>query len=338
MRIHYTTTVWHAGFYRYFINALTSLGHEVRFFDESGTKAQITLKYITTRLPGYLYKGENIFRASIGRDWLKSIKEFKPDLIIIQHSPNLIPDAVREAKNMGYKIFYWEDAQPANAQGKDVLASLEYVDKLFSVDREWMTILYNQSDFIHLPLAGEPSVFKPLPGVEKEYDVVFVGSFAPMDGDGYLRAKLVSNVPDKFKVKVFGNGLDYWVKYLPNLRNRSGGDVILNENVLNEIYNKSRIVLNIHAVGHESSLSARTYEIGLSGAFQLVDWRGDADIVFPPGMLVTFKHASDINGLIEKWLADPDGASRKAEEIRQYILVNHTWRHRAEKMLSYYKK
>lgn len=338
MKIHYTTTVWHGGFYKYFGDALKSLGHEVYFFDEAGTSGQKLFGKVITRVPGYAYKGDAMFCAAVSRDWLKSIEKFNPDLVVIQHSPNITADAVRKAKEQGRTIFYWEDAEPADSQAKEALACLGYADKIFSVDRKWMTILYRQSDFVHLPLAGEPSVFRPLSDAEKEYDVVYVGSFPPRTGDGYLRAKIMSDIPGKFKVAAFGTGLGYWFDHLPNLRQRSGGGKILTDTALNEIYNKSKIVLAIHATGHISSISARTYEIGLSGAFQLVDWREDDDILFPKGMLVNFKNTDEINGLIEEWMAKPEERERRAAETRDYILAHHTWKHRAEEMLKYFKK
>lgn len=338
MKIHYTTTVWHGGFYKYFGDALKSLGHEVCFFDESGTTGQKLFAKLITRVPGYAYKGDDMFRAKVSRDWLKSVEEYNPALIIIQHAPNLTVDAVREAKRQGRKIFYWEDAEPAEGQAKDTLACLQYADKIFSVDRKWMTILYRNSDFVHLPLAGEPKVFRPLSDKEKEYDTVFVGSFSPQSGDGYLRAKILSDIPDKFKVGAFGNDLDYWFKYLPNLRKHASNSRILKDTDLNEIYNKTKIVLSIHATGHISSISARTYEAGLSGAFQLVDWREDDDVLFPKGMLVNFKNAKEVNGLIEEWMANPEERERRAKETREYILAHHTWKHRAEEMIKYYKK
>jgi spore maturation protein CgeB len=272
----------------------------------------------------------------VSKSWLESVDRFKPELIILQQPANILPEAVAEAKNKKYKIFYWVDSPIAGEQAKDDILSLNFVDKIFSIDRLWQTILFRPEKFVVLPLAGEPSVFKPL-AAEKEYDVSFVGSFPPATGDGALRAQILSRIPERYKVAAFGSGLDYWFRYFPNLRKRALGVGIQDDAKLNEIYNRSKIVLSIHSTWHYTSVSARTFEVGLAGAFQLVDWREGYGELFPGGMLEYFHYADEINGLIDDWIKKPEEAARRALETRKYILDNHTWRHRAEKMLSYLK-
>ncbi|GEM_PF-3449129 len=340
MKIHYTATIWHGSFYRYFGNALRSLGHDVATFNDNGSFGQKLLRTILTRIPRNEYRGQDKFREALSRDWLASVEAFNPDLIILEHAPNILPEAIAKAKKPGRKIFYWMDSPPTGDQAKDAMAALRFCDKIFANDRHrlYMSILFRPDQFIQLPLAGNPEAFRFLniPEDQKKYDVVWVGSFPEQSGDGFLRAQVAKNIPEKYTVAAFGNGASYSLRYFPELISRIKTGTALHDVNVNEIYNHARIALNIHSTqGHLTSLSARTYEIGLSGAFQLVDYREDLDHFFPKDLFATYQYADEINGLIEEWIKKPDERAERAAKIREHVLAHHTWRHRAEKMLSY---
>ncbi|MDO8516295.1 MAG: glycosyltransferase [bacterium] len=341
MRIHYTATIWHGGFYQFIGNALKSLGHEVVFFNDGGTKQQALFERFATRIPKLTYRAEDTFRRSVSRDWLKSVREANPDLILLQHVPNILPEVLREARELKKPIFYWMDSPAAGAQAKDVLACMPYVDKIFTIDRShfWMTTLHGENDTIFLPLAGDAETFHPLtPAPKKEYDVVFVGSLPPQSGDGYIRAKIMADISEKYKVGVFGTGIDYWYKYFPSLASRAKSGK-LSFAAMNELYNKSKILLNIHSTYHIDSASARTFEAALSCVFQLVDHRADHDELFPKNSLAYFNSAKEIAPLLDRWLAPSADAERAqmASRAREHVLQHHTWKHRVVELLKYFK-
>ncbi len=340
MKIHYTTPVWHGGFGAFFGDALRELGHSVSFFNDNGTKTQRWIQRIGTRIPKVQYGAEDVFRRAVSRDWLQSVRDAKPDLIVLEHAPNILPEAVREARELKKPIFYWMDSPAAGAQAKDALAALAYVDRVFTIDRfpSWMTILYGEQDAVHLPLAGDPKVFHPLsPEPKKEYDIVFAGSLPPQSGDGYLRAKILADIPEKYRVAVCGTGLEYWHRYFPGLKQRVVQSGRLSTAALNELYAKTKLFLNIHSTWHFTSVSARTFEVALAGLFQLVDHRADHDLLFPKDSLVTFSSAKEIHPLLDHWLAPGMDAERakRAARVREYVLQHHTWRHRAQQMLGH---
>ncbi len=337
MRIHYSTPIWHGGFHKFFSGALMSLGHDVRLFDEGGTPRERFLGRVFSRIPKYQYRGIDRVRAMVTRDWQKDVHEYRPDLIVLEHTPNIAPWAVYEAKQLA-PIFYWVDSPPAGAQAQDMIASLKFATKLFTIDRTWMTILFDKKDYEFLPLAGDETIFVPksVPESEKEYDVVFVGSMPPQSGDGYLRAAVCASVAREHKIAIFGAGADYWVRYFPELK-KCIHDVRIPDGELSGLYNRTKIVLNIHSTWHFSSVSARTYEIALTGAFQLVDHRNDLDELFPKNMFATFRSAHEVPKLVGEWLKKPAEREKKALKAREHVLAHHTWRHRAEKMLTYLK-
>lgn len=340
MKIHYSTPAWHGGFQKFFANALRSLGHEVFYFNDFGTKSQKLFQRIFTRIPYKQHEFDDKFRGMVSRDWLRSLRAFKPDLIILEHAPNILPSAIREVKREGYKMFYWLDSAATTGQAKDLLAGMLLADKVFSIDRSapWMTTLFPPDTFHFLPLAGEPSVFRPLPNTKKEYDVVFVGSFPPQSGDGVTRAEIISRIPDKYRVAAFGNGADYWLQFYTKLKGRVFHGRSLPDTEVNEIYNKARIVLSIHSSGHYESVSARTHEAALAGAFQIVDRRHDLAELYPGDMLPSYQWAREINGLLDHWITRPEEREKVAARAREHALAHHTWKHRAEELLRHFQK
>ena len=341
MRIHYTTPAWHGGFQKFFGDALRSLGHEITYFDDNGEKSHKWFRRIFTRVPHLQYAADDQFRKMVSHAWLRSVSRAKPDLVILEHTPNILPWAIQAVKKEGRTIFYWIDSPPAGSQAKDVLSGMLIADKVFTVDRarEYMTNLFPPNTFNHLPLAGDQNAFRPLPEVSKEYDVVYVGSFSPQTGDGVMRAEIITRIPEKYKVAVFGNDIDYWFKHYPKLKERTLSVKPLSVEGVNEVYNKAKIVLGIYSTpGHIESVSARTHETALSGAFQIVDWRKDLDELYPVGLLPRFMWAKEVNTLIDYWMARPEERTKIAAQAREHALERNTWRHRAEEMLSHFHK
>ena len=340
MRIHYTAPSWHGGFHEFMSKAFRSLGHDLYDFDDNGSGFERNFRRLAVRIPRWEYGADDAFRAMVSRRWLRSVKEYDPDLVVLEHAPNILPSVVRAARQLGYKVFYWTDSPPAGAQAKDLLASLKAADEIFTDDREreWMTTLFHPSEFHFLALGGDPDVFHPIPNVPKEYDVVFVGSLSPQTGDGVIRAEIISAIPDKYKVAVFGNDVAYWFKSYPKLKERTLSTRAVPASQVNEIYNKAKIVLGIYTTFHIETVSARTHETALAGAFQIVDWRKGLDELYPAGLIERFKYAREINGLIDKWIDRPKEREEVAQKVRAHALAHHTWRHRAESMLKIFRE
>lgn len=339
MKIHYTTPSWHGGFHEFMAKAFRSLGHEVFYFDDGGSGGQKFFRRVFTRIPRREYWADDVFRGMVSKRWIKSVVEYKPDLIVIEHAPNVMPEAIKKVRKLGYTVFYWDDSPPAGSQAKDLLLSMKMANEVFIVDRarEWTTILFSSEDFHFLPLAGDPDIFHPLPNIKKEYDIVYVGSFSPQTGDAIIRSEIICNIPDKYKVAVFGNNIDYWFKYYPKLKSRTLSVKAIPAKQVNEVYNKSKIVLGIYTPFHIESVSARTHETALSGAFQIVDWRRDLDELYPKSLIPRFRYAKEINGLIDYWINRDLEREEIARKVRDYALAHNTWRHRAEAMIGLFE-
>ncbi len=337
MKIHLTGAVWHADISGHMKNAFEALGHKVVFFDERGSNRFERLKKIWLRFSRRPYEVDDRFRARASAEWTASVTECKPDLIILEHAVNILPAAVEKIRDLHIPIAYWVTSPPDLLQSKDVLLGVYFADHVMTIDRAWMPLIAHFTHgkpVHHLPLGGASENFFPSAESAKEFDISFVGSFSPQYPDGLLRAYFADRLPKDVRVGLFGHGTGYWAgRCFPAIKPliRTEGHVSVEK--LNEIYNKSEIVLNIHSTGHRTSISSRTLDASLAGAFQLVDWREDLDVLMPQGTFQSFKTADEMLALIGIWLPDTAGRAAKAAEARAVVIAAHTWKHRAETLL-----
>ncbi len=154
-------------------------------------------------------------------------------------------------------------------------------------------------------LAGacEPTVHKPLPGVSKDIDVLFVGSMTAR------RQQLLSKLGREFNtmtVAAFGSQMV-------------------------QLFNQAKIVLNIHADDFLTTES-RVFEALGCGAFLLTE-KLAADSPFSAGELVQFDSHTDLAEKIRYYLAHDEQREEIARCGRAAVLDGHTYAHRAQKIM-----
>lgn len=177
-----------------------------------------------------------------------------------------------------------------------------------------------------------------MPKEQKIYDVSFIASVPEQSPDGLIRANLANSITKGLRVGIFGSGWKYWLRYFPELADRLGKRSQPNIIEVNKIYNQSKIVVNFHSTGHASSISSRTFEIALAGAFQITDYREDLSLLFPPNYFSLYENLKEMNEQIAKWLPLEKERRIITEKQRECILANHTWLHRAKKIMEVYDK
>lgn len=328
MKIHFTGTNWHGGTSRNLATALSKLGHEVYFFEKHDSYGFRVLRNVAMRFTRKPYECENFFYRLVSKKWLISVKNYLPDLIIIEDAPNILAEFIEKARQFGKPIFYYEVSPPHGSGAREVLLSFCYVDEVFCIDREWAKFIFyffGEKQIYHLPLGVNPDDFYPLPAMEKKYDVIYVASAPEQSPDGLIRAKIINDIPAQYKVAAAGNGWRYWLKYFPKLKKRIVSFGAINAAEVNRLYNQSRISLNFHSTNHTSSVSARIFEAALAGTFQLTDWRDDIKKFSLENYLAIFDNPRQIPDLLAKWLPREEERRKMASGLRDIVFKNHTW-------------
>lgn len=183
-----------------------------------------------------------------------------------------------------------------------------------------------------LPLATNPQRFKPQSRTRREPGTVFfTGS---QWGDERSALSLLDGT--KVRTAVYGKGWDNHAQY----KNVWRGWVSYWN--LNDVYSRAALVLDdSHPVTRDwNSLNSRPFDAIAAGALPLTNCVEGAQELFGK-LLPTFSNQKELLRHIRRFNTNPEARSRIAEQLRQKVLAQHTYAHRAatfQSVLSGYVK
>lgn len=178
-----------------------------------------------------------------------------------------------------------------------------------------------------LPLAADPSVYRPTPG-EGQYraNVVFAGR-----ATGRREALLTELV--EFGLAIWGPG---WRR--TRLRDYCRGEVPSTTDFV-RAYGGATIAINIHhttpeAAQPEAHCNQRVFELAAMSVPQVVDARRDLERWFTPGEdLLTFQNGDELKAIVEELLHDAPRREAMAASARAELMARHTYMHRMSDLL-----
>src|SRR5207253_5408305 len=178
--------------------------------------------------------------------------------------------------------------------------------------------------------AADPELFQPAP-VEKKYDVFFYGY-----GDKFRREWMEALVGEPSRrepeIDFALGGRDF--------RGDTGNARVIGDvpfNVFSQAISRSRINLNItrrsHATVYASS-TCRPFELAASGAAIVSNPHEGIERWFEPGReLIVVSSAEEAEAAYGEALSDPAGAEAMGQLARERALDEHTYAHRARRLL-----
>ncbi len=178
--------------------------------------------------------------------------------------------------------------------------------------------------------AADPELFKPLP-VEKQHDVFFYGY-----GDKFRREwmrELVGEPSRRLPDVDFAlGGEDFQVDIG---RARSLG--VIPFNAFNRAISSSRVALNVTRRAHatvRASSTARPFELAMAGAAIVSNPHDGIETWFEPGReLLVVEDADGATAAYRELLGDPGAAEELGARARERALDEHTYAHRARRLL-----
>jgi len=204
----------------------------------------------------------------------------------------------------------------------------EYIDYYFCYNEEdvlTLTRIGKAASF--LPLAYDSRNYKILRNKELKYDIYFIGSLRPRIE--FLN-KYLEMIDDKnYKIRIDGyltpvytfftrNKYKYFYKYYTGKK--------LNHKEINEIYNSTRICLNLQPSQATSGFSIRTYEILGSGGFQLTNGNKELirKIFKDENKIVHFKDMNELVMITNKILSINQSVTNKIinKNIYKHNFIN----------------
>ena len=178
--------------------------------------------------------------------------------------------------------------------------------------------------------AADPELFKPLP-VEKEHDVFFYGY-----GDKFRREwmrELVGEPSRRLPDVDFALGGEDFQGDVG--RARSLG--VIPFNAFNRAISSSRVALNVTRRAHatvRASSTARPFELAMAGAAIVSNPHDGIETWFEPGReLLVVEDADGATAAYRELLGDPGAAEELGARARERALDEHTYAHRARRLL-----
>lgn len=326
------------------VQAFKDLGHEVFEFDsEDYLSSYLNIDKVIRRSPLFLLskKKPEIFdfrqkyRHYINNQWLKTLKDFNPDLVLTFNSGWLSFEAAKAAKeNLRVpKMVCWVVDNPAVSAAEELPNFLPYYDIVFSTDPGWIPFIkfFNKNAF-YLPLATSDIAYKPL-NSERDLDFSFVGSFYGKDPAGFLRARVISILPPDCKAEIYGPGIDYFRNIYPQLKNFNCHDKIIGIKEANDLWNRSKLTAVIYHPQVVEGTSPRVFDAALAKTPQIVQYTSTLKELFPGVNVPTFGSVPEFTAHIEYYLSRPKEREELAEAMFEIAKNKHLFKHRIKTML-----
>lgn len=261
---------------------------------------------------------------------LRKFQDATPDFVFIMNGDILFSstlDTFRKTAKVALWLFDTLDKLPTSVE----IAS--HVDKLFCYeqkDAEWFQQKGIEAYF--LPQAYDPSSYYPIT-LPKDIDILFVGNLYTSPKRMRLIQAVVQHFPDK-RIIVYGL-YKPWYKGFFRWLFREKRTIYKNKMIdsvrVNELYNRSRVVLNIHIEQQRNGANPRTFEIPGSGAWQVCDRNPYIESLFSFDEIGLFHTTEELFARINEGLEEDK--TQAAASAHQVVLSRHSFDVRMSEVL-----
>jgi spore maturation protein CgeB len=298
----------------------------IKVFEKSKKFLREHNKYLFNKLKNYreeLFYKDLIFRYKF--------LNYKPDLILFVWRPPNEKFIQLLKRKIPVPLALWLGEPPETIwPGKSLeeySLTLSYFDYIFFVVEAWKNPFKEnlKNRIFFLPFGSDPAMYKPVTGkVEDKFcsDIAFVGLYLP------IRAKTLSNFKD-YNLKIYGYNWEKSFSEFPELKDKIFGSVLAEE--VNLIFNNTKINIGSSFSG---PIGQRTFDIALAGGFQLSEYRSTIKKFFGDS-IPCFNNEKELKTLVDYYLKNEEERKQLAIKSHKIALRGHTFKHRAEEILSH---
>lgn len=260
-----------------------------------------------------------------------------PDLLLVVKGDWVEPETFRDIPARRRAIWFHDAARRS---GRRHLELARLADAAFVFEKSDVAALRAEGveDVRFLPMGFDPARYRDEGRAEKDVDLCFVGRMYP-EREALL-TRLSDELPE-IRMEVWGRYVRYreprtWRLWLARRLDARQARTWRNRNItpeqVNDLYNRSRIVLNIHHAQSQEGCNPRTFEIMGAGAFQIADANRYIRETFGDG-IVRYEDPAALAPLVRSWLArDAERAAKAAWARRES--AKHTFDARVADLLA----
>lgn len=264
---------------------------------------------------------------------LSRFQSYRPDLVFVMNGDMLETstlDIFRSSAKVALWFFDSRTKLPAAAD------HIDHVDAMFCFEREdvdWYRAQGKRAYF--LPQACDTDVYFPIhPSPDKDIDILFVGNLYYSQRRKNLMNALISRFPES-RIEVYGWYQPWFKGIIPWLK-RPYKHVYKNVNVSGEeanlLYNRAKVVMNIHQEHQRDGANPRVFEICGAGAYQVCDRNPYVSSLFPSDAIGLYGDERELFARISDALAGD--FSRQAAEACELVRTNHSFDRRIAEVLT----
>lgn len=306
-------------------SAAMTMGHTVLHFEDRG-HSRISNPYVRKAkyLLSQLHFGLGSRRTEI---FLRAIKEFNPELVLVISASRMLPQLISRAKQLSKAKFVVWYPDPFGNFFNTPIVACDY-DHIFV---KCHTIVERLSalgkNVSYLPEACAPDFDKRVPPDPiYECDISTAGSYYS------YRIQLIE-VLANYNLCLYGISKD---KYREgglldkSLKNR---DIYLGERA--KLFSSSRLVINTLNPSEANSMNVRLFEAACSGTPVITEYRPALEDLFVVGKeVIAFSTRDELKEKVEYYLSHPQEAAAIGERGACRALRDHTYTRRISEILT----
>lgn len=353
---HTLRSDWNNGnahFLRGLLHEMTSLGHEVLCVEpedewsianlRAEPDGEAALQQFAARYPDLqirLYPAARVADPLLWRGLLSDL-----DAVIVHewNPPALAHTLLALRADLGYKLLFHDTHHRASSSPEAIAQfGTDRFDGVFAFGAS-LTRIYRERFGLQnvwtLHEAADTRLFRPLPGVEKTQDIVWIGNWGDDERSAEIRefllqpaAQLPGHTATIYGVRYPQEGLAAlqtagvrYGGYLPNLQ-------------APHVYAASRLTVHIPRQQYNGAMKGiptiRVFEALACGIPLLSAPWEDTEQLFREGDFLFVRNGEEMRGAMLDLLHNPDLARDQALRGLETVLGHHTCRHRAEQVVS----
>lgn len=314
------------------LDALLVAGFETQFVDSNLVSDSFVFK-VSQRLCPSLHRAVHRRRLyRLNRRILREYYAFRPDLVVVVKGDTVQSETVRAMSSASFSVLW---AMDSILRVPLVWKSLPYFDRCYTFEPSDIVAMRPLNSAIRfLPVGYDDSVYRPL-DLEREVDVCFVGELDSSRRE-LLESLVLMNPSVNFEIFGIYSHWAFVRRYCHRLANPLVRKAFKNRRIspeeTNELYNRSKICLNVHNSQSLEGWNPRTEEILGSGSFEIVDDRVGVRREFS-GALVWFESLEDLNSKIGWYLEEGGERESIAQVGRLRVADSHTVRASVDRVI-----
>jgi len=267
-------------------------------------------------------------QVALNNQILNKYNIFNPDLVFIIKG-NKVFDKTLKAMKKSIKVLWMMDSIYVYPES---YSKLKYFNHLFMFEKTDVDRLAEEGIKAYfLPLALDEATYYPFEKFLQDIDISFIGNIFPKRME--ILQKLIEEFPDK-NLKFYGRYI-YPSKNLFQFMFRKQRQYFSNRNVspdeANQIYNRSKICINIHHNQSKFGVNQRFFEILGANTLQIVDNNPFILEYFTDNEIVTYSTVEELIELCKRYLDEPP--IKAIQKGHEKILKEHTFTKRIESIL-----